>query len=144
MPSTPIPLERHVAPRTVMLPTHIPTLVFGFIAAWVLLLAAPLAGQEEVQEVVPRSGDTRFAVFVEAFVEIEEIRDELQIDLARWHEADRRAEVRREADDRIGRVLAARGIHRETFNEFTRMISTDTDQRRAFEEEAARLRDASP
>jgi len=144
MPSTPIPLERHIAPRTLMLPTHVPTLIFGFIAAWALLLAAPLAAQERAQEAVPQSEDTRFAAFVEAFVEIEEIRDELQIDLARWHEADRRAEVRREADDRIARVLEAREIHRGTFNEFTRMISTDADQRSAFEEAVARLRDASP
>ena len=122
---------------------HVPTLVFGFLAAWVLLLAPPLAAQEEAQEGVPRSGDTRFETFVKAFVEIEEIRDELQLDLSRWHEADRQAEVRREADDRIARALEAREIHPATFNEFTRMISTDADQRRAFEEEVARLRDTS-
>jgi hypothetical protein len=144
MPLTPIPLERHVAPRALMLPTHKPTLVFGFLVAWVLLLQAPLAAQEEAQEAVPRSEEPRFATFVEAFVEIEDIRDELQSDLARWHEADRKAEVRREADDRIARALEARGIHRETFNEFTRMISTDADQRSAFEEAVARLRDTSP
>jgi len=143
MPLTSIPLERYIAPRALMLPTHVPTFVFGFMAAWVLLLAAPLAAQEKAQEAVPRSEDMRFAAFVEAFVEIEEIRNELQIDLARWHEADRRAEVRREADDRIARVLEAREIHRETFNAFTRLISTDADQRRAFEEAVARL-NASP
>ena len=144
MAFTPILSERHIAPRTLMLPTHLPTLGFGFLAVWFLLLAVPLAAQEEVQESVPQSGDTRFQTFVEAFVEIEDIRNELQADLARWHEADRKAQVRREADDRIARALEARGIHRETFNDFTRMISTDADQRSAFEEAVARLRDTSP
>ncbi len=108
-----------------------------------LILVSPVAAQQQDAEAVPHSGDERFEVFVQAFVEIEEIRDELQTELARWHEADRRNEVRRDGDDRIARILEAHGIHRDTFSEFTRLISVDQDQRDAFEEVASRIRDAT-
>ena len=117
-----------------------PAALLGGLA---LILVSPVAAQQQEAEAVPRSGDERFEVFVQAFVEIEEIRDELQTELARWHEADRRNEVRRDGDDRIARILEAHGIHRDTFSEFTRLISVDQDQRDAFEEVASRIRDAT-
>jgi hypothetical protein len=109
-----------------------------------LVLAGTVAAQQTPTEGVPSPGEERFPVFVQAHVEIERIRDELQVELARWHETDRRLEVRREGDERIARVLESHGIHPEVFHGFTRLISTDQAARDAFEELAVPLREGRP
>ncbi len=109
-----------------------------------LLMAGTGLGQQAPTEGVPSPGEDRFPVFVEAHVEIERIRDELQVELARWHETDRRLEVRREGDERIARVLESHGIQPDVFHGFTRLISTDREARDAFEELAPSFREGRP
>jgi hypothetical protein len=123
---------------------HRPARAGSLLLGLTLILTGPAAAQQVRAESVPAVGEERFQVFVQVQVQIEKIRDELHLELARWHEVDRKNEVRRAGDERSAGVLEAHDILPDAFRAFTRLISTDQAAREAFEEIAARLREPTP
>lgn len=121
----------------------------SFIVAFaVTLFGAPFlhapvhlqAQQAETAEVDAREvTDEEFESFVRAHLAIEEVRDQLHEDIARWHEDHRREEVRAEADARIEAVFERFEMTPESFQELTRLVSINEEWRQNFQETLARI-----
>ncbi len=79
--------------------------------------------------------------FARIYIEIAEVRDVLQQDLARFHdEAERRA-ARERADARIRAFLEEHEVEEDAYEEFVRRAGLEQALREAFEQVVARLRE---
>jgi hypothetical protein len=80
-----------------------------------------------------RPTDERLGVFVEAFVRVGAIRDQLHRQFARAHAPNARQEIRVAADQQIAAVLAELEMSPQEFAETNRAIGVDAELRARFE-----------
>jgi hypothetical protein len=120
---------------------HIPlrTLPAAFVLALVLLVLPP-GGAAQVEASPP--SDDRLQSFARAYVQIAEIRDQLQQDLARFHELDGRTRARSEADRKIAAALAAQDLSLGEYEAFISQVSLDPDLSESFQAAIRRARES--
>ncbi len=118
-----------------------PALAIAFALLGTAFLTSPqdLQGQEVPAETAVQVEDERLDSFVRAHLEINEIRDQLHEDIARWHEDHRREESRQEADERIQAALEGHGVTSAEYEELIHLVSFDQEWREAFEEALTRV-----
>lgn len=115
----------------------------------VLLVPQALVAQEEpdpqdppeLPEVVSGYELPRIECFAEIFIEIDEVRDELHQDIARFHDEGRRLEAREKADARLAAVFEEREIDPEAYEEFVLHLALDENLRDVFEQVVQRLQE---
>ncbi len=89
---------------------------------------APEAGE------LPEVTEEDFEAFVRVHLAVEEIRDQLHEDIARWHDEHEREQARQRADDEIEAVLEEHDVTAEELAAFTHLVSVDEESRERFEQ----------
>jgi hypothetical protein len=101
-----------------------------FLAAVLLLSAAPasLSAQE-----IPPGDRERLAAFARIFVDIADVRERGQAELARTHDAEAEELVRHEFDREVEALIAAHGLSAAEYAELTFLVSADSDYQAVFQ-----------
>jgi len=113
-------------------------LLVPFLTAVCLLLPRGVSAQVET----PRPSEDRLEALARVYLEIAEIRDQLQQDLARFHESDGRTRARADADRKIAAALTAQGISSGEYEAFISQVSLDPELSESFQAAIRRAREA--
>ena len=91
----------------------------------------PLSAQ--TQE-IPEISTERMTIFVEAHINITELRDDFHAEIARTHEPQERDRMRTSFQEGSAEILADKQMGQVEYDEITLVISIDEEQRSVFEQ----------
>jgi hypothetical protein len=107
-----------------------------FLAGILMLSAAPAS--VSAQE-IPAGDRQRLTAFARIFIDIADVRERGQAELARTHDAEAEEIVRHEIDREIEALIASHGLTAAEYAELTFLVSADADYLAAFQELVADL-----
>jgi hypothetical protein len=109
--------------------TAVGLLTFGF----------PAVARAQQQPAVPEIGEEKLTAFAKAFTKISVIRDEINNELGRTHDAQGKSQIREKLNQRIAATLQEHGLTAQEFQRLTFIISVDAKQREVFDKIVAGL-----
>jgi hypothetical protein len=95
--------------------------------------------QPAVQPAVPTIGEEKLTAFAKAFTKISLLRDDVNNELGRTHDAQGKAQIREKLNQGIAAILQEHGITAAELQRLTFIISVDGKQREAFDKIVAGL-----
>lgn len=97
--------------------------------------AAPAQAQQQpAPQAVPELEEGTLETFAEAYLEIDELRMEMQTRLQAVQDAEQANAIQQEANNEMQRVLEEHEISVQEYQEITQVLNTDPEQRQEFEE----------
>lgn len=99
--------------------------------AGMALIGLPAAAS--AQEAVDSLSDADLRGYAEAFLEIQDAREEFQNELGRTHDENGQTRLRAEFAAAVSNLLESHDLTRERYDEITTIVSHDHDHRERFE-----------
>lgn len=124
------------------------TLLRGFAVGALAagLAAAPATGQQQPApqpqaQDAPEIEQDELETVAEAYVEISEIRAQMQTELQSADDSQQATEIQQRADQQMQQVLQDHGIAIERYQEVIQILNSDPEQRQAFQEVLQEIQD---
>ena len=100
----------------------------------VLIFCAHVAPLSAQTQEIPEISTERMRIFVQAHIEITELRDDFHAEIARTHEPQERDRMRTNFQEGSAEILADKEMAQVEYDEITLVISIDEEQRSVFEQ----------
>lgn len=103
------------------------------------LLAAPAAAQETEADESPAQQvaevpDQELRTFAEAYLQIAQVRQQMQSDLGQAGSQEERSTIQQEANQQMGSILQDHGLSPQRYREITQTLNQDPAQRSEFQQ----------
>ncbi len=110
----------------------------GVIAVAMAVLIAAQPGQAQQpqpqgQQDVPEISDDELETFTEAYIEIDQIRGEMQAEMQTAQDQATANEIQQQANQEMSSVLEDHGFTVEEYQQITQILNVDPDQRQEFQ-----------
>lgn len=105
----------------------------------IALLAAPTAAQETQGEESPAQQvaevpDQELRTFTEAYVQLAQVRQQMQAELGQAGSEEEQATIQEEANQQMASILREHGISPQRYREITQTLNQDPAQRSEFQQ----------
>ena len=107
-----------------------PTRILGLLA---LLLILPFASSASAQEASPPDSQ-ELEVFVETYVDIQEVREDVERQMALVTSEEEAAALQAQANERMGAALEENDFTIERYTEITNILNADEELRLEFQQ----------
>lgn len=107
------------------------TLLVAFAAVPVQAQQQPAPAPQ--QQDVPELGEETLETFAQAYLEVGEVRMELQNELQTTQDQEEANRIQQEANNRMQEVLESHGMTVQDYQQITQVLNSDPEQRQEFE-----------